>query len=501
MNLFPRRLLPLAGLAALAGAASLFGQYTPAQPARPFPGYANERLRASDPALAAWDIGVNVRARFEAKEGAGATDAGQNGDFSAHPAIDNHNAYGLVRVMPRIGYTGPRFAFTVEGRGSYSFADERFAATAPGRGLAERDGPMDLHQAFVFVGNPKASPVSLKIGRQELFYGDQRLVGHLRWGNNARTFDALKLRWQNAIVGVDLFTGGLVYADHHNFNRSHIGRDTLSGVYANWPTLATRAAVETYLLARNVGAKIAEVDFSGVAAPFRLPAKQDLYTAGIRVRSKPGAYGPWDYGCELMHQFGNRATTAPAALPAVVRGAARLEQEAWAAILQAGYTWTTPAWRPRLAALYSYASGDADPADARSGTFQNLFATTHLHYGYMDLSSLQNLHDFRLSCAAKPAAHVSLALEAHVQYLDTSADTWYNVGGVPRNAGAYATRGQSNRLGQEVDLVASWNPLPSTQIELGLSRYFRGPYIRESLADNGGAKDAKYAYLQVTLSL
>ena len=39
--------------------------------------------------------------------------------------------------------------------------------------------------------------------------------------------------------------------------------------------------------------------------------------------------------------------------------------------------------------LYSYASGDKSATDGSSETFQNLFATTHLHYGYMDLNSLQ----------------------------------------------------------------------------------------------------------------
>jgi hypothetical protein len=404
-------------------------------------------------------------------------------------------------VMPRVSYTGKRLAATVEARSSYSFNDERFAATGPGKGLAERDGPIDIHQAFVFVGNHKEFPVSAKIGRQELVYGDQRLVGHLRWNNNARTFDTFKVRWQNPLFGVDLFSGGLVYNDHHNLNRSHIGKDTFSGAYFNWPTLAAKAVVETYLLARNVSADVAGVDFSGVAAPFRLPAKQDLYTAGLRIRSKPGAHGPWDYGVELMHQFGNRATTAPAATPAAARGAARLDQSAYAAVLQGGYTWSEHVWQPRLALLYSYASGDKNPGDAKSQTFQNLFATTHLHYGYMDFSSLQNIHDLRLAYAVKPAANISFAIEGHIQALATSADFWYNVGGVFRNAGGYATRGTSNRLGQEIDLVASWNPIPSTQVEVGVSRYFRGRYIKESLSDNGGSKDANYVYLQCTLSL
>lgn len=480
---------------------SLFSQYTPSLPARPFPGYANEKLRATDPYMSAWDIGVNVRSRFENKEGAGFTDAGQNWDFSANPGFDNNNSYSLLRVMPRIVYTGKRLAATLEGRSSYSFDDERFAAAAPGKGLAERDGPMDVHQAFVLWGNHKEFPVSVKAGRQELFYGDHRLVGHLRWNNNARTFDTLKVRWQNPVFGVDVFTGGLVYNDHHNLNRSHIGSDTFSGAYFNWPTLATKAVVESYLLARNVNTGIADEDFSGVAAPFRLPAKQDLYTAGLRVRSKPGSYGPWDYGFELMHQFGNRATTAPAALPAAVRTAARLDHKAYGAVLQGGYTWTEHLWQPRFAVLYSYASGDENPADTKSQTFQNLFATTHLHYGYMDFNSLQNIHDLRLTYAFKPATNLSFAIEGHIQALATSADFWYNVGGVYRNAGGYATRGTSNRLGQEIDVAASWNPVPSTQLEIGLSRYFRGAYIKESLADNGGSKDANYVYVQFTLNL
>jgi hypothetical protein len=500
MNTTIRRLTALLALAS-AVSTPLRAQYAPSLPARPFPGYANERLRASDPYMSAWDVGVNLRGRLEVKDGAGFTDSGQNWDFSTNPSFDNNNSYYLTRVMPRVVYTGKRLAATLEGRSSFSFGDERFVAASPGKALAERDGPMDVHQAFVLFGNHKEFPVSLKLGRQELVYGDQRLVGHLRWNNNARTFDALKVRWQNSLFGVDLFTSGLVYNDHHNLNRSHIGKDTFSGAYFNWPTLASKAVVESYLLARNVNTGIADVDFTGVSAPFRLPAKQDLYTAGVRVRSKPGAYGAWDYGYELMHQFGNRATTAPAATPAAVRAAARLDQNAYGAVLQGGYTWTEHLWQPRLAVLYSYASGDKNATDGESQTFQNLFATTHLHYGYMDFNSLQNLHDVRVTYAFKPATNISFALEGHVQYLATSADFWYNVGGVFRNAGGYATRGTSNKLGQELDLVASWNPIPSTQVEIGVSRYFRGNYIKESLADNGGSKDAHYLYVQFTLNL
>ncbi|HYP17657.1 MAG TPA: alginate export family protein [Opitutus sp.] len=506
MNGLPR----FAVLAALFATAlpHVCGQYTPPPPARPFPGVFNEKLRAADVYMSAWDIGVNVRVRQEDKDDAGFTDAGSNWDFSRRPVDDNNNHYLLTRVMPRVAYTGKWIAATVEGRSSYSFDDERFAPAAPGQGLAERDGPLDLHQAFVFVGNHKEFPLSLKLGRQELVYGDQRLLGHLRWNNNARTFDAAKVRWQNQFFGVDVFTGGLVYNDHRNLNRSN-SQDVFSGAYLNFPTVSTKEIVEAYLYRRTVSRGIATDNWTGVSAPFRFPAPQDLYTGGVRIRSKPLAYDAWDYGLELMHQFGERTTVAPGATPAVAAASPRLDQKAWAAVLQGGYTWTEHSWQPRLGVLYSYASGDQNPADGESETFQNLFATTHLHYGYMDLNSLQNLHDLRFVASAKPRANLSLALEVHFQRLDRTTDFWYNVAGVPRNfTGAAAGSGRGYRinpsyssdLGTEVDLVAGWTFKPYAQIEVGVSHYFRSDYIKQSLAAVG-SKDASYVYTQLTINL
>lgn len=484
------------------------GQYTPPPPARPFSGWINEKLRAQDVYLSAWDVGVNVRIREEDKDDAGFTDAGSNWDFSRRPVDDNNNHYLLTRVMPRVGYTGKWFNAVVEGRSSYSINDERYVATAAGKGLAERDGPMDLHQAFIFIGNHKEFPVSLKIGRQELVYGDQRLVGHLRWNNNARTFDAVKLRWQNSLFGVDAFTGGLVYNDHDNLNMAN-SQDVFSGLYFNFPTALTNEIVEAYVFNRNVSRGITTDNWSGIAAPFRFPAPQDLSTWGVRLRSKPLAYDAWDYGVELMHQTGNRTAVFPAATAAAAAASPRLDQDAWAAVLQGGYTWTEHPWQPRIGVLYSYASGDKNSADGDSQTFQNLFATTHLHYGYMDLNSLQNLHDLRFALTAKPQANISLALETHFQQLDRGTDFWYNVAGVPRNfPGAAAGSGGGYRinpsydkyLGTEVDFVAGWTFHPAAQIEVGVSHYFRGDYIKESLA-KVGSKDASYVYLQLTLNL
>lgn len=533
-----RRLAALAsGLVALCS--SLPAQYVPSAPSRPFPGYINESLRKKDVYLSQWDVAVNVRGRLEVKDNAGFTYSGQNADFrgGAAPGVifDNDNSYFLTRVMPRVGYNDRWFSVLLEGRSSASFDDERGdirtvadgaanGKTFRGRDLAENDRDLNLHQAFVTVGNHKEFPVSVKLGRQELVYGDQRLVGHLRWNNNARVFDAAKVRYQHRYFGADVFAGGLVYNDNGNFNKSHISDDLFSGVYLNFPNIGEftrKNFVEAYYLNRSVDRSSATVDlngttpYSGVPLPFRNPVIQNLSTVGIRLKSRPLAYDAWDYTAELMHQFGtiNNVNTAnnavlPAAPSTAILTARERDQKAYAAVLGGGYTWTEHSWQPRVGILYSYASGDDNAPDGESNTFQNLFATTHLHYGFMDLNSLQNLHDIRLIVQARPRTNISFSLEHHFQFLDSTNDYWYNVAGVARVGGTGAGNGYgrvgnySSELGQETDFTISWNPIPSTQLELGVSHYFRGAYIKQSLAGlPGGSKDSSYLYFQVTVNL
>ncbi|SDS20340.1 alginate export family protein [Opitutus sp. GAS368] len=513
MNLINRRpflrgLLAIA-LAVAARAQTIAPASTPAAPSAPFPGYVNSYLRAGDPSLKPWDIGVNVRIRSEDKDGAGTTKAGSNWDFSERPQDDTSNQYQLLRVMPRVGYNGAPVSFLFEGRSSYSFGDERFNATAPGQNLPERDGPLDIYQAYLLIPATKDLPVSVKLGRQELVYGDQRLVGHARWLNVPRTFDGLKVRYETPVVAVDAFSTAVVYTHNNALNRSN-PQDLFSGVYVSLPRLSKTDLVETYLLARNVARGIVTDDWSDVPAPARFPAPQDLYTLGVRFKSKPGAHGPWDYTVEAAYQFGSRTAVFPATTVAAALAASRLDQSAYALIAQAGYTWPkgTP-WSPRLAVIASVASGDSNPADNKSGTFQNLFPSNHLLYGAMDLTGLQNARDLRFSLTAKPHSTLTLNLEVNLQALDKSSDFWYNAAGAPRNfTGAAVGSGAGYRinpaygtsLGQEVDLLASWAVTRGALLEAGASHFFRGDYVKESLSAVG-SKDAAYVYLQLTLNL
>jgi len=65
-------------------------------------------------------------------------------------------------------------------------------------------GPLDLRMAYAEVGDTQKGALSLRAGRQELAFGEQRLIGHLNWTNTARTFDAVRATIRRGGYQVDL---------------------------------------------------------------------------------------------------------------------------------------------------------------------------------------------------------------------------------------------------------------------------------------------------------
>src|SRR5262249_39533523 len=140
---------------------------------------------------------------------------------------------------------------------------------------------------------------------------------------------------------------------------------------------------------------------------FPQPSARDIYTVGGRLKSLPGQIDNWDYSVEGAYQFGDfRDYRLGASSP-------RLAQSAFMVVAQGGYTFTNAWARPRLGAVYSYASGDGNPHDGVHGTFDNLFPTNHRLYGIMDFFSLQNIQDVKGTLTLKPLSSLTLALEGH----------------------------------------------------------------------------------------
>jgi len=82
-------------------------------------------------------------------------------------------------------------------------------------------------------------------------------------------------------------------------------------------------------------------------------------------------------------------------------------------------------WKPRIGAALAYASGDRDPHDGTSDTFDGLFAGVGGVFGWMNLVSLENLQDYEVYFSVQPCKNLTLAVEYHMFHLACDTDGWY----------------------------------------------------------------------------
>ncbi len=397
------------------------------------------------------------------------------------------------------------FKLYVQGQDSREINSDR--ADFPGVLGAEGDDAFDLRQGYLEFGNAKAFPLTLKVGRQLLSYGDERLIGAFDWNNIGRTFDAAKLRWEEKTWSVDAFASTVVVPERGSYNQSDFlnGNEndrsqTFSGVYFNTTALSFQST-DLYALHLHENTN-----------PRYQPAAigdTDFFTLGFRMKSKPGAFAPQPVPASDGKEIAD-GKSVPAPLPAKkpigfdytfeaafqtgeVRG---LDLTAFAAHLDLGYTFDT-SWRPRVALGYSFASGDGNPLDQDIETFQNLFPTNHKFYGQADFFSWQNIHDLELNLKVAPVKSVTLRADFHAFFLASTDDAWYRANGVTavrplnalaRNAGSYA--------GSEIDVLATWAVNKNVSIEAGYSHFFAGDY----LSDTGASDDADFGYVQATIT-
>jgi hypothetical protein len=380
-----------------------------------------------------------------------------------------------------------------QGQDSREWLSDR--ADVPGLLGAEGDDPFDLRQAYIEIGNTKDIPWGLKVGRQVLALGSERLIGAFEWNNIGRTFDAVKLSYKAPTWNVDAFASTVVVPHREGYNQSDLfnGNETereqvFSGIYFSTTALDFQTT-DLYALHLHEDQTLTSTDF---------------LTLGLRVKSKPGAFASqepsgfskdgktalppvppkpigFDYDAELAFQTGE------------VRD---LDLTAFAAHAGIGYTFDA-GWLPRLGLAYNYGSGDGDPADSDIETFQNLFPTNHIYYGQMDVFSWQNMHDLEVSFKFSPVKKVNVKAEYHAFWLASTDDVWYRGNGVtavrPLNS---AARNASNYAGSEVDLTVTYAATKWLALEAGYSHFFAGDY----LADTGASDDADFGYVQATLT-
>lgn len=396
-------------------------------------------------------------------------------NFDFNNSVSDRDTFHLGRGRINLSYNPIKeLGIFIQGQ------DSRLWDSRP-RAKAGFENFMDVRQLYVnyedgIVFEPLTlNKVSLRAGRQEFSYGAQRLIGAFNWSNVAQTFDGAKAGFHFAKNHVQLdFFGG----DKTNNKSPREADDLYDGSSKDriWAYYATAKAfqettIENYLIHRET--------YKNFSFGPSGSSEIDNYTFGGRL--KKSFSNGFDYELEAAGQWGNfRSQDVRSAM----------------AVGVVGYTFPK-AWQPRVAFEFDYGSGDSDPNDGELNTFDNLYPTNHLHYGYIDFISLQNLNDYRYQLSFKPHKKLRVQTDLHLIYLDTPKDSWYSAGRTVTRTASAGSLEVNPHVGNEIDLLADYKLNNYCNISLGYSRFFAGGYLKET----GANDDADFVYLQTTFSL
>lgn len=434
---------------------------------------------------------VQERLRFEWRD--------NNFDFNSGAEAITDDAYLLQRV--KIGLRikpDDWWNIYLQAQDSREINSQR--PDDPGFFGSEGDSAIGLKQASVTYANYKELPFGITLGRQELIYGDERLIGAFDWNNIGRVFDGVKMRFQQLNWNLEGFAVMPVNMRINQFNDTDTN-DRFFGLHYSMNYIP-KQTTDFFVYFRNKSNTGSGFPTGGYTRETDKPAngtpgtqKGDYATFGTRVKSTPGQLGSWDYTFEANGQVGDISSNAAdtSLLNATTR---RRDLLAFAGFVQGGYTFEGP-MRARIGAGYDYATGDGNPTDSENNSFQNLFPTNHKFYGFMDLFAWRNLHNPRVNFSITPVEKLTLSLDYHAFFLDTAGDPWFRANGFTPVRAVSTRRNVSNFAGQELDFVARYPLFKWMRLEAGYSHFFAGDYLRTAGSPNS---DADFTYFQTVFS-
>ncbi len=311
---------------------------------------------------------------------------------------------------------------------------------------------LDLHQAYFKINKFFSLPLSLKVGRMELSYGSQRLIGAVGWSNVGRSFDGSVLKLVTKSVDVDFILARTI--------ESGLAEDSLDmfvySAYGNIKGIAN-LKIQPFI----IGESRAKIDFN-------------RYTIGIFVGSKKkgkGFYNELDAAYQLGTQNSFRDISA------------------FMAAYNFSYTFNTKN-KPALGGGIAYLSGDDGKDVTKYKVFNTLYATNHKFYGYMDyfINIPKNTFGLGLLDIHGKASVVPFqkAVFSAAYHLFNSNEDYTLLNG-----------GTSNSFGSEVDLTLSFKYSKEVKFVGGLSFFSPGDIFKEKK----GTDTSTWGYLMAVVNL
>ncbi len=332
-------------------------------------------------------------------------------------------------------------------------------------GSANADVELDL--AYVQLREMLYSPLTVTLGRQELFYGNGFIIGGNGPNNNTYTgsplaenglrdlsmrnsLDAVKAVLNYDPLTIDMFAA--VVDSNDTVLQAEKNDDVnLYGINANykfsdkWNTIA-----EGYFFSKYDHKADGE-------------KKDTIYVPGMRLSTNP--IKGLNLQGELAWQRGNQS-------PLV---GTRGEREAVAGQFIAGYLLPfekTAKYQPVVSYAFTYASGDDNYASGEVKGWDPMYE--HLSGGkiYNAILNFTNVSCHELALSVKPVEDITLKGSWSMLYMNEDLNTTLNISS-PMGASAYPANGKKD-LGDEIDLDLTYAYTEDVSIGMSAGWFFPG---------------------------
>ncbi len=325
-----------------------------------------------------------------------------------------------------------------------------------------------------------------RIGRQELSFGNYRLLAPSEFANILRTFDGAKLFWRGKKWSIDGFwTRPAAFGQLSPSQISPGQIDMTQEMYGVWgtyerpsPESEARREFEAIRPRSKHTFDFYYLGFNVYDAPISsaYPVDANFQTIGSRWRAREGNL-LWEM--QGSYQFGRYGADL---------------QSAGMTVSGIGYELAESPWEPEFWVYYDWASGNANPAGGTHGTFNQLLPWSHRYFGFMDLVGRQNIQDLNLQASASRGKH-NVLLWYHIFHLAQSRNALYNSSGAPIRISPTGAAG--TYVGQELDLL--WQVVfnPRADVVIGYSHFFAGSFVKAT-NPAGVSGDADFYYSQWT---
>ncbi len=281
-----------------------------------------------------------------------------------------------------------------------------------------------FHQGY--INYKPADNFTLIVGREELSYGNELIIGKLNWGNVGRSFDTVHARYDNGKFWSDLFVAKVVDTNTNLRTATYKGDRDLYGSYSSFSRVGWIDTIDLYSLYLKDN---------------EVTPNYSVMTLGTRLVSK---VKKGDYRLEMNRQMDKiQSSTIDGEIGYTFDDAKRFRMGVGAYIAEADYEHYYPGW--------------------------------HGWLGYADLLGRKNIKGYNAVASYQASEVLNFQLNYIRFYRVDPSRPAYKT----NTTGAWGNASRSTDLGSELDLTVGYKLHKGPQLRLGVSKFFSGEYFTQ----------------------